>query len=85
MHATVAKMIVVIARLVVIVAVVVTRAVDFMVVLVLVLVPVNRRGAGRFRNALETGKQDSAEDSNANGSCHQLRYSGNSPDISRTY
>ena len=81
MYATVAEMIVVITRLVVIVAVVVTRAVDFMVV----LVPVNGRGAGRFRNTLETGKQDSAEDRNANGSCHHFRYSGNYPDISRTY
>ena len=51
MYAAVAEMIVVITRLILIVALAVTGAVNLMAV----LVRVNRRGAGGFRNTLETG------------------------------
>ena len=51
MYAAVAEMIVEITRLIVIVALAVTGAVNLMAV----LVRVNRRGVGGFRNTLETG------------------------------
>jgi len=78
MHAAVAEVIVVMTRFIVIMAFVVTGAVHFMAV----FMGANRRSAGGFRNTLETGKHDSAKDSNADGSGHRSRYSGNFPDLS---
>jgi hypothetical protein len=72
MYATVAEMIVVIGRLVVIV----TGRVSGTVYLVGMLVQVGRRRVDVLRRSLEPGKHHSGEDSNDHGSVHGSRYSG---------
>ena len=69
MYATVAEMIVVITRFVVIVTVNMTRTVNFMAV----LVRVDRHGVDCLRHGLEPGEYDSGEDGNNHESVHRVR------------